>query len=124
MDTTHGTTYGENFVKKDKKVLIIDFQQALFNEKATVMEKTENLRRICDIRWDNCRRVPLVQNDEWVPDDCEEDWPGDPDVFKLFGDLKDVDGGIGDDESDTDSDSENERDVYPSRPRNWSILGR
>ncbi|KAI8948660.1 hypothetical protein F4801DRAFT_581180 [Xylaria longipes] len=52
LGITHGSAHHKNFLKRGEDVLIIDFEDARFDEQATDKHKDEDIRRIGDYRGD------------------------------------------------------------------------
>ncbi|RWA13347.1 hypothetical protein EKO27_g1788 [Xylaria grammica] len=52
LGITHGCAHHLNFLKKGEDVLMVDFEEARFGDKATEKRKEEDIRRICDFEGD------------------------------------------------------------------------
>ncbi|TGJ81914.1 hypothetical protein E0Z10_g6849 [Xylaria hypoxylon] len=78
LGITHGSAHHKNFLKVGKDVLIIDFEEARFGDRATDKLKDEDIRRIGDFKGDMSTWGSMDDEDDYVPD-----------VNKFFDDMVD-----------------------------------
>lgn len=109
LGITHGSAHHENFLKRGKDVLMIDFESAKFSEEATEKQKKEDIRRIKDFERDFLTVVSEEDAEDDLPYvstffdpmiDDEIDWTDDSDA-----DYSDAEDSDSEDESDQEDDS-------------------
>ncbi|KAI0413069.1 hypothetical protein F5X98DRAFT_379143 [Xylaria grammica] len=67
LGITHGCAHHLNFLKKGEDVLMVDFEEARFGDKATEKRKEEDIRRICDFEGDMSTNEVIEDEDDFAP---------------------------------------------------------
>ncbi|KAK5625694.1 hypothetical protein RRF57_001410 [Xylaria bambusicola] len=92
LGITHGCAHHENFLKKGKDILLIDFQESKFDDKATEKLKARDINRIKRIRTD-MNLYTTASEDDFVEE-----------VSQFFNDMADDEIDWTDDSTDTEGD--------------------
>ncbi|KAI1740765.1 hypothetical protein F4680DRAFT_447620 [Xylaria scruposa] len=68
LEITHGTAHRDNFLKVGDNILIIDFEEARFDEQATDKHKKEDILRIRNFKRDAIPQTRINDDEEFIPE--------------------------------------------------------